>query len=56
MIITEKMEDAGDMIIWNNLTVTVRQKRDFFTNIYNKFQRREYEETLTILKGGNISY
>lgn len=45
------MEDAGDMIIWNNLTVTVRQKRDFFTNIYNKFQRREYEETLTILKG-----
>lgn len=22
MIITEKMEDAGDMIIWNNLTVT----------------------------------
>lgn len=55
-MITEKLEDAGDTIIWNNLTVTVRQKRDFFTTIYKKFQKREYEETLTILKGGNIDY
>lgn len=55
-MITEKLEDVGDTIIWNNLTVTVRQKQDFFTTIYKKFQRREYEETLTILKGGNISY
>ncbi|PBC30226.1 ABC transporter G family member [Apis cerana cerana] len=50
-MITEKLEDVGDTIIWNNLTVTVRQKRDFFTTIYKKFQKREYEETLTILKG-----
>lgn len=54
-MITEKLEDAGDTIVWNNLTVTVSQKRDFFTTIYKKFKRREYEETLTILKGG-ISY
>lgn len=55
-MITEKLEDVGDTIIWNNLTVTVRQKQNFFTTIYKKFQRRKYEETLTILKGGNISY
>ncbi|XP_076302770.1 protein brown [Lasioglossum baleicum] len=45
------MEDDRDMVVWDNLTVDVQRERDFLNVIWRKFRRREYNESLTILKG-----
>lgn len=50
----EELKNVADTIVWDNLTVSVPQERDFLKILWKKFRRRRYEENLSILKGGDI--
>ena len=59
MIILEKLEHAKDnTIVWNDLTVTVSRKtgNGFLNVALRTIQRRRYEESLVILKGGDTAW
>ncbi|XP_048268862.1 protein brown-like isoform X3 [Bombus terrestris] len=51
LIMLEELKNVADTIVWDNLTVSVPQERDFLKIVWRKFRRRRYEENLSILKG-----
>lgn len=54
LIMLEELKNIADTIVWDNLTVSVPQERDFLKIVWRKFRKRRYEENLSILKGGDI--
>ncbi|KOC62136.1 Protein scarlet [Habropoda laboriosa] len=51
MIFSADFENIETTLTWNNLTVTVSEKRNFSQSVWGNCRRRQFKESSTILKG-----